>query len=79
MIQKLFFIGNIILVYQQKLKIIYNRKYFLKGSVRYIFASLFLGLNECTCQLKKNVFYFTSKPIFVLKKIKFRILRFQIS
>ena len=43
----------------------------LKGCVRYIFAGLFLGLNESTCQTKKNVFYFTSKPLFVLEKIKF--------
>ena len=43
----------------------------LKGCARYIFASLFLGLNESTCQIKKNVFYFTSKPHFVLEKIKF--------
>ena len=46
-------------------------KRILKGCVRYIFASLFLGLNESTCQLKKNVFYFTSEPLFVLEKIKF--------
>ena len=51
----------------------------LKGCDRYIFASLFLGLNESTCQIKKNVFYFTSKPLFVLEKIEFRILHFQIS
>ena len=31
----------------------------LKGCVHYIFASLFLDLNESTCQIKKNVFYFT--------------------
>ena len=43
----------------------------LKGFVCYIFASLLLGLNESTCQMKKNVFYFTSKPLFVLEKIKF--------
>ena len=43
----------------------------LKGCVRYIFASLFLSLNESTCQMKKNVFYFTSKPLFVFEKIKF--------
>ena len=45
--------------------------FIFKGCVRYIFASLFLGLNKSTCQIKKNVFYFTSKPLFVLKKIKF--------
>ena len=43
----------------------------IKGCVHYIFASLFLGLNESTCQMKKNVFYFTSKPLFILEKIKF--------
>ena len=43
------------------------------------FANLFLGLNESICQVKKNVFYFTSKPLFVLRKSNFRILHFQIS
>ena len=43
----------------------------LKGCVRYIFASLFFGLNESTCQMKRNVFYFTSKPLSVFEKIKF--------
>ena len=43
-----------------------------KGCVCYIFASLFLGLNKSTCQMKKNVFYFASKPLFVLEKIKFK-------
>ena len=31
----------------------------------------FLSLNESTFQTRKNVFYFTSKALFVLKKIKF--------
>ena len=43
----------------------------LKGCVRCIFASLFLGLNENTCQIKKKFFYFTSKPLFVFEKIKY--------
>ena len=43
----------------------------IKGCICYIFARLFLGLNESTCQIKKNAFYFTSKPLFVLEKIKF--------
>ena len=43
----------------------------LKGCVLYIFASLFLGLNETIHQMKKNIFYFTSKPLFALEKIKF--------
>ena len=45
-------------------------KTLFKGCVHCIFASLLLGLNESTCQMKKNV-YFTSKPLFVLEKIKF--------
>ena len=35
------------------------------------FVLVFLNLNEGTCQTKKNVFYFTSKALFVLEKIKF--------
>ena len=31
----------------------------------------FLSLNKSTCQTRKNVFYFTSKALFVLEKIKF--------
>ena len=42
-----------------------------KGCVRYIFTSLFLGLNKSSCQMKGNVFDFTSKPLFNLEKIKF--------
>ena len=42
-----------------------------KGCVRYIFACLFLCLNESPGQIRKSVFYFTSKAVFVLKKIKF--------
>ena len=43
----------------------------LKGCVCYIFASLFLSLNESTCQTRKNGFYFTWEALFVLEKIKF--------
>ena len=50
----------------------------VKGCVRYIFASLFLSLNESTCQTGKNVFYLTSNAFFVLEKINFRVLDFQI-
>ena len=42
-----------------------------KGCFCYIFASLFLSLNESTCQTRKNIFYFTSKALFVLKEMKF--------
>ena len=31
----------------------------------------FLSVNESTCQTRKKKFYFTSKALFVLKKIKF--------
>ena len=31
----------------------------------------FLSLNESTFQTRKNVFYFTSKALFILEKIKF--------
>ena len=31
----------------------------------------FLSLNESTCETRKNIFYFTSKALFVLEKIKF--------
>ena len=47
------------------------QNHFLKGCVRYIFASLFLSLNKSTCQTGENVFYFTSKALFVLEIIKF--------
>ena len=43
----------------------------INGCVFYSFASLLLDLNENTCQTKENVFYFTSKALFVLEKIKF--------
>ena len=42
----------------------------LKGSVRYIFATLFLGLKESFCETRKNIFYFTQKDLFILEKIK---------
>ena len=41
---------------------------FVKGCVRFILASLFLGLNKSTCQIKENVSYFTLKPLFILEK-----------
>ena len=42
-----------------------------KGCVCYIFASLFLHLKKSTSEARKNVFYFTSKALFVLEIIKF--------
>ena len=35
----------------------------------------FLCLKESTCEAKKNVFYFTSKDLFVLGIIKFWLFR----
>ena len=42
-----------------------------KGCVHYIFARLFLSLNDSPCQTGKNVFYFTPKALFVLEKNNF--------
>ena len=56
-----------LLQYEKQTSLMIN----FKGCIRYIFASLFLGLNKSTYQIKKIVFYFTSKPLFVLEKIKF--------
>ena len=36
-----------------------------------LFNEYFLSLNERTCQTKKNAFYFTSKALLILEKIKF--------
>ena len=46
-------------------------KTLVKGCVRYIFVRLFLILNESPCQARKNIFYFTTKALFALEKIKF--------
>ena len=50
-----------------------------EGSVRYIFAGLFVILKETTCETRKNIFYVTSKALFVLEKIKIRCLNFMTS
>ena len=44
-----------------------------EGCVRYVFACSFLILIESSCQTRKN---FTSKDLFVLKKIKLYNFRF---
>ena len=46
------------------------RKVFMVVSATFVLVC-FLSLNESTCQSRKNVFYFTSKALFILKKIKF--------
>ena len=43
--------------------------YVIKGCIRYIL--LVLCLKESTCETRKNVFYFTSKALFVIEIIKF--------
>ena len=48
-----------------------NKLVTFKGCVHYIFASLFLRLNEGTSQTRENAFYFNLKALFVLEKIKF--------
>ena len=42
----------------------------VKGCVRYIFASLLLGLKESFCEKRKSTFYFSLKALLVLEKIK---------
>ena len=54
-----------------------SMKYFIcKGCVRCIFASLFSSLEESTCEIWKNVCYFTLKAHFVLEKFKFLYFRY---
>ena len=49
----------------------------LEGCVHYIFAS-FLSLKESTRETGGDVFYFTSKALFILVNIKFKILDIQV-
>ena len=42
-----------------------------KSCVHYILASLFLSLKDSTYETKKNIFYFTSRALFVPEKIEF--------
>ena len=49
----------------------YVRKKYLKVASATFLLVCFLSLNESTCQTRKNAFYFTSKTLFVLEKIKF--------
>ena len=62
----------LIVILRAKLGLIYcSRLSYFKGCVRYIFPRLLLNLSESSCQTRKSVFYFSSKALFVLKKIKF--------
>ena len=53
---------------------------FRTGGLKIVSATFllvcFLSLNETSCQTRKNVFYFFSKALFVLEKIKFQNFRF---
>ena len=49
-----FCLGSIFNAFNTKLRVS-----IFKGCFHYIFASLFLGINESTCQMKKNIFYST--------------------
>ena len=48
-----------------------KKEIFLKVVSATFLLVYFLSLNENTCQTRKNAFYFTSKVLFVLEKIKF--------
>ena len=48
----------------------------IKGCVHYIFTSLFLSLKGSTCEIRKSLFYFSSRALFVLKKIKVHNFRY---
>ena len=48
----------------------------LKSCVRYIFASLFFKSKRAIMKLWKNVFYFTSKALFILEKTKSQKFRY---
>ena len=52
-----------------------KRKNARESSLKVVSATFllvyFLGLKESPCETRKNVFYFTSKALFVLEIIKF--------
>ena len=48
----------------------------VKGCACYIFASFFVYRKESTFKTRKNVFYFTSNPLFILEIIKFKLFRY---
>ena len=53
------------------LEVSYAKKLDIKGCVRYILLACFKSLKDSTGETSKNVFYFASKALFVLEKIKF--------
>ena len=57
--------------YKKVSLMMYSSDFCLKGFVCYIFTDLFCIYKEGICETRKNVFYFTSKALFVLKIIKF--------
>ena len=47
-------------------------EHFLKVvSATFLLVCFFISVNKRTCQTRKNAFYFTSKALFILEKIKF--------
>ena len=55
--------------------ILYSNNYNLLLNLKVVPATFllvcFLSVNKSTCQTRKNAFYFTSKALFFLEKIKF--------
>ena len=56
-------------------KLTQNKYIMFKGCVRYIFTKLFFMSKKRTCETRNNVFYFTSKALFILEIIKLLIFR----
>ena len=54
-------------------------KSFIKVASTTFWLVSFLCLKESTCETKKNVFYFTSKALFVFEIIKFNLSNIQMS
>ena len=46
-----------------------------KRCAHYIFAILLLSFTESVCKTRKNVFYFTSKALFIFEQIKVQNFR----
>ena len=57
-----------------------NLKLFSEGSLKAVSATFlvvcFVCLTDSTCETRKNVFYFTTKALFVLEVIKFSLFRY---
>ena len=62
-------------IFKQGLFLMWSIKDGGRGSLKIVFATFLLvcfeSLKESTCETRENVFYFTSKALFVLEIIKF--------